>query len=238
MQRGPIIAALAGGAAALALFAWLAPASPDPTIPAEGARPIAARAADPTPATAPGRAAPPTAPEAPAPGPDARSVPGDALPGAAPEATEGSWQRGNVPPSSRRALPATSYVPAGRREAPLAAAQAAGRDDAAGGAGGGGAAGDFDDEGAAVEADWLESTMADFLDTVVPETAGEGLSRSCAADGRSCTFEGPVTDDSFVWRWLEAQAQGQVDLQGVQLSELQFNETEQGRTFTFTATAP
>ena len=103
---------------------------------------------------------------------------------------------------------------------------------------GGSSGGDFDSPEAEAEADWLEERMTAFVQEVVPEMADAGLSRSCSGDGRSCTFEGPTTEDSFMRRWIQAHAAGDVDLQGITFSELHFERRDDGRYFSFTATAP
>jgi hypothetical protein len=139
-----------------------------------------------------------------------------------------------VPGPGGRRLPAASYT----ASAPSPRGSGGAEDGGGGGGGGGGGDDAFDDPGAEAEADWLEDTMSEFMAAVVPETGAEGLSRSCSPDGRSCAFEGPITDDSFVKRWIAAQADGDIDLQGVTLSELEFVQTDEGRRFHFTATAP
>ena len=231
MHRGQVIAAGVGLLAAIVTLWWLMPSVPEVAPPAPDSEPEATEARAPSTAPAPAdRSAPQQAAEPPA--------PADRSPGEPKAAPAPLPSRGNMPGPGGRHLPKRSYMPDADAVGPGALPPAPAGDGGEEGDDAGGAGGDFDDPGAEVEADWLEDTMEGFLDAVVPEKAGAGLSRSCSSDGRSCTFEGDITDDSFMKRGFAAQADGAVDLQGVTLSELDFVETDDGRRFSFTATAP
>jgi len=98
----------------------------------------------------------------------------------------------------------------------------------------------FRDDASAQRADWMEERMTAFIDTLVPEAQGTGLSRSCAANGRTCTFEGPATDD-FATRWVQALSYGDMDegtLEGMTLRDFSFYETEDGLRFSILAKHP
>ncbi len=82
--------------------------------------------------------------------------------------------------------------------------------------------------------------MTDFVATLTPEFAGEGLSRSCNANGMVCTFEGPATDD-FAVRWVQALSAGEMTedtLQGTNLRDFAFYESDDGLRFSITARHP
>lgn len=98
----------------------------------------------------------------------------------------------------------------------------------------------FRDDASAQRADWMEERMTAFIDTLIPEAQGTGLSRSCAANGRTCTFEGPATDD-FATRWVQALSYGDMeegDLEGMTLRDFSFYETDDGLRFSITAKHP
>lgn len=222
MQARQVIAAGAGLGAALFVLWLVAPSSPRATgEPPPGGRTEAKRAPD--------RGQTHQQPDAPG-GPAAAPDEGGDTRRAQGPAPTAQRARGNMPPPGGRGLPTSSYraAAAAPQEGQPPGQEEGGKDEA----------GDFDDRGAEDEANWLEDHMTDFLAAVVPETSGEGLARSCTSDGRSCTFEGPITDDSFMKRWFAAHADGDIDLQGITFSELAFEDNDEGRTFTFTATAP
>jgi hypothetical protein len=82
--------------------------------------------------------------------------------------------------------------------------------------------------------------MQSFVDTLIPEAAGTGLSRSCADNGLTCTFEGPATDD-FAARWVQALSYGDMNdetLQGTTLKDFRFYETDDGMRFSIEARHP
>ncbi len=98
----------------------------------------------------------------------------------------------------------------------------------------------FRDQASEDRADWLEDRMNAFVDTLIPEAGAPTLSRSCADNGRTCTFEGPATDD-FAARWVRALSYGDMNedtLQGTHLRDFSFYESDDGLQFSITARYP
>lgn len=237
MRRASIIASAGfAGLCAVAFIAMLP--SPSTTEPDGAAAPREATKADASNPSGQGRGPnDPTSSEAAgrrsggAPRPDGSDAPGGAAArgaagGDATEGTQGSAQEGTATRSSR-------------------GAPGVGEPGANAGSGEDGASSDvpagFRDQASSDRADWLEDRMRDFLGTVEPSLRDNGLSRSCSQSGRTCTFEGPLTDD-FVKQWFDAVAYGDLKneevFQGAHFSELSFDQGDDGKVFTITVKHP
>ena len=170
-----------------------------------------------------------------------RAQPGSA-PGSSRSGTDRTRPTSDIDPRAPRTPGSSTRSRSGTSPLPGGAGSAGGGGGASGGAGGeeAGPPDGFKDQAAADRADWLEGRMSEFIDTLIPESAGSGLSRSCAANGRTCTFEGPATDD-FAQRWVQALSYGDMDaesLQGMTMKDFSFYDTEDGLRFSITAKHP
>jgi len=229
-------------AVATGVVAVLAVGMLSPSTSMDGPDPLAA-AAEAVPGKAPNRTSTtgPSSTDA----QDPSRPPGTALPG---KTTPGATPHGGpaAGPSTRRLGPDGQPLP----DPPLGItprrAPPPGQGDAAS-AGGPGAGGEeagppdgFRDQASADRADWLEDRMNAFVDTLIPEAGAPTLSRSCADHGRTCTFEGPATDD-FAARWVRALSYGDMNedtLQGTNLRDFSFYESDDGLRFSITARHP
>ncbi len=90
--------------------------------------------------------------------------------------------------------------------------------------------------------DFLDRNVIEWLAVVAPEVDPRDVDRTCAPDGRSCTFTGPWPGDDLLARMIRAQGSGEAtreDLEGVTFSKLRPEEDEAGnRIFVLEAHAP
>ena len=79
----------------------------------------------------------------------------------------------------------------------------------------------------------LEEGIHLLLGSVAPELDLSEVERSCADDGRHCTFTGPWPGDDFLSRWIEATAEGAISsdqLRGVVIERFEPIDLETGET--------
>ena len=87
----------------------------------------------------------------------------------------------------------------------------------------------------------LEDRVVNLLTTVAPELDGMAVSRTCSANGRTCTFEGPWPGDDFAVRWVETLASGELhsdDMDGVTFQTFERQGGAEGDRFVITAEQP
>jgi hypothetical protein len=87
----------------------------------------------------------------------------------------------------------------------------------------------------------VEDRVLDLFAAVSPELDPKTIHKSCAPDGRTCTFEGPWPGDDFLSEWLRAITDGRTSLakmDGVRFSEFKPVEEDGQRKFVLTAHAP
>jgi hypothetical protein len=87
----------------------------------------------------------------------------------------------------------------------------------------------------------VEDRVLDLFASVSPELDPKTIHKSCAPDGRTCTFEGPWPGDDFLREWLRAISEGRTSLakmDGVRFSEFKPVEEDGQRKFVLIAHAP
>lgn len=84
----------------------------------------------------------------------------------------------------------------------------------------------------------IEQSVLNVLIGVAPELDEQDIQRSCSADGRRCTFEGPWPGNDFFGRWVQAIDDGMLtreDTAGVTFRRFEPVDTQEGRIFRIVA---